>query len=54
MLPALWDLHLLMTNGGRHRTLDEFRTLLGRAGLAVERVAELPVQTTAVVAAPAR
>lgn len=52
MLPALWDLHLMMTNGGRHRTLDGFGALLDRAGLDVERVAELPVETTALIAAP--
>ncbi|NUP31215.1 MAG: hypothetical protein HOU01_05805, partial [Streptomycetaceae bacterium] len=28
VLPSLWDLHLLMTNGGRHRTLEEFTALL--------------------------
>lgn len=52
MLPALWDLHLLMTNGGRHRTVERFTALLARAGLDVERVAELPVETTALIAAP--
>ncbi|WP_246342162.1 acetylserotonin O-methyltransferase [Streptomyces physcomitrii] len=52
MLPALWDLHLLMTNGGRHRSVARFTSLLERAGLAVERVAALPVQTTALIAAP--
>lgn len=52
VLPALWDLHLLMTNGGRHRTLDSFTALLNRAGLDVERVAELPMETTALIAAP--
>ncbi|MGH3897638.1 MAG: methyltransferase [Pseudonocardiaceae bacterium] len=52
VLPALWDLHLLMTNGGRHRTLDRFRTLLHRAGLELERVAELPMETTALIVAP--
>jgi hypothetical protein len=52
MLPALWDLHLLMTNGGRHRTIDTFGSLLGRAGLDIERVAALPVETTALIAAP--
>jgi hypothetical protein len=41
-----------MTNGGRHRTVDKFTTLLDRAGLDVERVADLPVETTAIVAAP--
>jgi hypothetical protein len=52
VLPALWDLHLLMTNGGRHRTLEKFRALLDRAGLEIERVAELPMETTALIAAP--
>jgi hypothetical protein len=52
MLPALWDLHLLMTNGGRHRTTAKFTALLDRAGLDVERVADLPVETTAIIAAP--
>ncbi|MFG2039764.1 methyltransferase [Dactylosporangium sp. NPDC048998] len=52
VLPALWDLHLLMTNGGRHRSLDTFRALLDRAGLDVERVVDLPMETTAIIAAP--
>ena len=47
VLPALWDVHLLMTNGGRHRSLENFTALLGRAGLDVERVADLPMETTA-------
>jgi phenazine-1-carboxylate N-methyltransferase len=51
MLPALWDLHLLMTNGGRHRTAGKFTALLDRAGFDVERVADLPVETTAIIAA---
>jgi hypothetical protein len=49
VLPALWDLHLLMTTGGRHRSLVELRTLLARAGLEIERSADLPVETTALV-----
>ncbi|WP_329175127.1 methyltransferase [Streptomyces sp. NBC_01477] len=52
VLPALWDLHLLMTNGGRHRTVEKFTELLGRAGLDVERVTELPAETSALIAAP--
>lgn len=51
VLPALWDLHLLMTNGGRHRTVELFRSLLDRAGFDIERVAELSVETTAIIAA---
>ncbi|MFE4914330.1 methyltransferase [Streptomyces sp. NPDC056652] len=52
VLPALWDLHLLMTNGGRHRSGDLFRSLLDRAGFDVERIATLPMETTALIAAP--
>lgn len=51
VLPSLWDLHLLMTNGGRHRTLERYTELLNRAGLRVDRVAELPSETTAIIAA---
>jgi hypothetical protein len=49
VLPALWDLHLLMTTGGRHRSLVELRTLLDRAGLEIEAAADLPVETTALI-----
>jgi hypothetical protein len=52
VLPALWDLHLLMTTGGRHRSLAELRTLLDRAGLEIERAADLPVETTALIVRP--
>ncbi|RJQ70766.1 hypothetical protein D5S17_28795 [Pseudonocardiaceae bacterium YIM PH 21723] len=51
VLPALWDLHLLMTTGGGHRTLEGITALLERAGLVIERSAELPMETTALVAA---
>lgn len=51
VLPALWDLHLLMTNGGRHRSRDSFASLLIRAGFEVERAVELPMETTILVAA---
>lgn len=51
MLPALWDLHLLMTTGGRHRSREHLSELLERAGLYVERAADLPVETTALIAA---
>lgn len=52
VLPALWDLHLLMTTGGGHRSVDQFRSLLGRAGLDVERIAGLPMENTALIAVP--
>lgn len=52
VLPALWDLHLMMTNNGKHRTLERFISMLDRAGLELERVAELPMETTALIAKP--
>lgn len=52
VLPALWDLHLLMTTGGRHRSHEELRALLDRAGLEIERAADLPVETTALIVRP--
>lgn len=52
VLPALWDLHLLMTTGGGHRTFDRVTALLNRAGLDIARIAELPMETTALIAAP--
>lgn len=51
-LAALWDLHLLVMNGGRHRTLDEFQSLFDQADLSLERVADLPMETSALVVAP--
>jgi hypothetical protein len=52
MMPALWDLHLLVTIGGRHRTLESFTDVLNKAGFAVESTADLPNETTAIIAAP--
>lgn len=52
VLPALWDLHLLMTNGGKHRTVEKYTELLTRAGFTVERVSDLPSETTAIIAVP--
>lgn len=52
VLPSLWDLHLLMTNGGRHRTVGKYTELLSRAGFTVEKVAALPAETTAIIAVP--
>jgi len=53
MLPSLWDLQLLMTNGGRHRSLESFTSMLEQAGFEVEQVASLPMENTAIIAAPA-
>lgn len=52
VLPALWDLHLLVTTGGEHRTIDRITRLLERAELAVESTAELPMETTALIVTP--
>ncbi|MEV7391656.1 methyltransferase [Streptomyces sp. NPDC091215] len=52
VLPALWDLHLLMTTGGGHRSVGRLRSLLDRAGWDIERTAELPMENTALIAAP--
>ena len=52
VMSALWDLHLLVTIGGRHRTLEGFTKVLHQAGFDVESTAELPSETTAIIAAP--
>ncbi|MFF9776470.1 methyltransferase [Streptomyces sp. NPDC013978] len=52
LLPLLWDLHLLMAAGGRERTLDGYRTLLHGAGLRLQTVHELALETSLLVAAP--
>ncbi|HEX6354432.1 methyltransferase [Actinophytocola sp.] len=49
LVPAMWDLHLLMMVGGGHRTLATLHTLLDQAGLTVERTAELPMDYTATI-----
>ncbi len=50
VMPALWDLQLLMTIGGRLRTIEHFTSLLAKAGLAVEHIVELPADYSAIVA----
>ncbi|MEC4019649.1 methyltransferase [Streptomyces sp. H27-D2] len=52
VLAALWDLHLLVMNGGRQRTLDDYRSLFARSGLRLARTRDLPMETTALVAEP--
>jgi SAM-dependent methyltransferase len=39
-LPVLLDLHMHAVLGGRERTVDEFRKLLGGAGLSLDRIIE--------------
>lgn len=52
VLPALWDLHLMVTTGGKHRTLNSITALLNQAGLQIVEMADLPMETTALVVAP--
>ncbi|MGQ4730740.1 MULTISPECIES: methyltransferase [Streptomyces] len=53
LLPLLWDLHLLMAAGGRERTLDGYRSLLDGAGLRLESVTEMSLETSLLTAVPA-
>ncbi|MER5933275.1 methyltransferase [Streptomyces sp. NPDC002054] len=52
LLAPLWDLHLMVVNGGRQRTLGEYRALAARSGLSVERLVPLPAEVTALVLSP--
>ncbi|QMU71556.1 methyltransferase [Streptacidiphilus sp. P02-A3a] len=52
LLALLWDLHLLMAAGGRERTIDGYRTLLDAAGLRLESVTPLALETSLLVVAP--
>ncbi|GCB50879.1 methyltransferase [Streptomyces sp. NL15-2K] len=52
LLAPLWDLHLLVVNGGRQRTLGEYRELAARSGLSIERLVPLPMEATALVLTP--
>jgi hypothetical protein len=53
LLPLLWDLHLLTMAGGRERTLEGYRSVLADAGLRLESVHPLALETSLLVAAPA-
>lgn len=52
VLPLMFDLHLLMMAGGRERTLQGYASILDGAGLHVESVHELALETSLLVAAP--
>lgn len=54
LLPLLFDLHLLMMAGGRERTLAGYESILDQAGLCIESTHELALETSLLVAAPAR
>ena len=46
---GLCDLHLLMVNGGKERTLPEYSALLARAGFVLDGVRELPTLPSTIV-----
>ncbi|MBW4717535.1 methyltransferase [Saccharothrix obliqua] len=50
VLPLLFDLHLLVMAGGRERTLPDYRAVLAAAGLRLESVRELALETSLLVA----
>jgi hypothetical protein len=52
-LPLLWDLHLLMMADGRERTMASYQSILDGAGLRLECVRELALETSMLVVAPA-
>lgn len=52
-LPLLWDLHLLTMAGGRQRSLDGYRSVLDDAGLRLDHVHSLPLETDLLVVARA-
>ncbi|MEX3105313.1 MULTISPECIES: methyltransferase [unclassified Streptomyces] len=53
LLPLLYDLHLLMAAGGRERDLPGYRAVLSAAGLRLESVHPLALETSLLVAAAA-
>jgi hypothetical protein len=53
VLPVLFDLHLLMMAGGRERTLAGYKSLLENAGMRLEAIHDLALETTLLVARPA-
>ena len=50
LLPVLWDMHLLVVAGGRERTLDGYQSLLTQAGLRLEAIQPLALETCLLVA----
>jgi hypothetical protein len=52
LLPMLWDLHLLMISGGAERTLAGYASIVDKAGLRIERIIDLPLEMSILVAAP--
>lgn len=52
VLSLLFDLHLLMMAGGGERTLVDYESVLAKAGLRLESVHDLALETSLLVAAP--
>src|SRR5690606_1495534 len=52
ILPALWDLHLLMTTGGGHRSLSRGTNVGRRAGFDAAQIKAPPMETTALIGTP--
>ncbi|GAA3059665.1 acetylserotonin O-methyltransferase [Actinokineospora globicatena] len=52
LLPLLFDLHLMVMAGGRERTMAGYRSLLAAAGLRLESVRDLALETSLLVARP--
>ncbi|MFH8613432.1 methyltransferase [Streptomyces sp. NPDC018029] len=49
LLAPLWDLHLMVVNGGHQRSIGEYHELADQSGLAIERSVQLPMETSALV-----
>lgn len=49
---GLLDVHMLVTTGGRERTEDAFRALLGRTGFQLREVRPLPAVSSLLIAEP--
>ncbi|MFD4628901.1 methyltransferase [Streptomyces sp. NPDC058284] len=52
LLAPLWDLHLMVVNGGHQRSSGEYRELAARSGLSIQRSVPLPMETEALVLTP--
>ncbi|MEU6126790.1 methyltransferase [Streptomyces sp. NPDC047123] len=52
LLAPLWDLHLMVVNGGHQRSIGEYHRLAESSGLAVDRSVSLPMEASALVLTP--
>ncbi|MFG2503217.1 methyltransferase [Streptomyces sp. NPDC048441] len=53
LLAPLWDLHMLVVNGGHQRTLGAYHELAARSGLSIARLVQLPMEAAALELTPA-